>query len=79
MISQIKNVAGSLRNGSPTYYLIFLSLIESWDLFEHKVFPNGSCPQDLNGNRKEHCSKMKRVASCNCGCIWIDFNERKNT
>ena len=59
MTSRIRNVAGNPRNGSPTYYLRFLSQDESWDLFERKVFPNGSCPQDLMEMGKNIVAKCK--------------------
>ncbi|XP_027184292.1 putative late blight resistance protein homolog R1B-17 [Coffea eugenioides] len=59
MTSRIKDVALNPKNECTPHCLRFLSEDESWDLFERKVFGNGSCPQELMEMGKNIVAKCK--------------------
>ncbi|CAA2938933.1 late blight resistance homolog R1B-14 [Olea europaea subsp. europaea] len=57
--SRLNDVGSSIRRGSTTHSLRFLTEDESWNLLKHKLFKKSECPSELNEVGKEIAAKCQ--------------------
>ncbi|KAL9994310.1 putative virus X resistance protein-like, coiled-coil [Helianthus debilis subsp. tardiflorus] len=58
--SRLMNVASNIKPDSPIHRLRFLTVEESWDLLQHKVFAeNGTCPVNLQETGKQIAERCR--------------------